>query len=137
MVVDASRARTPGVAYRGLTVGVGASGAADAAEVYGLVTRALDAAGLAHARVAALATVRARGGHPGIVGAAARLGVPVVAHPPEVLAAVPVAHRSARAAAAVGTPSVAEAAALASGGRLLVGRRASAHATCAIAEASG
>lgn len=107
------------------------------AEVLGLVLDALRTAGLPVDAVAELATLDTRAAEPGLRGAAARLGVPLVAYPAPELARVPVPHPSTRARAAVGTPSVAEAAALARGGRLLVPKRPSAcrppRATCAIA----
>ncbi|MFE0384864.1 precorrin-3B C(17)-methyltransferase [Streptomyces bungoensis] len=122
-----------------LVVGVGASRGAPVDEVLGLVEAALADAGLAVASVAELATVDAKSDEPGITGAAARLGVPVVTYPAVELAAVAVPHPSDAPLAAVGTPSVAEAAALARGGELLVPKRKSvrgdgrpAMATCAV-----
>ncbi|WP_407077793.1 cobalamin biosynthesis protein [Streptomyces phytohabitans] len=96
-----------------LTVGVGARPGVSAAEVVELVERALADAELSYASVTALATVAARADEPGLLGAAARFGVPLRAYPADVLAAVRVPGApSAAARAAVGTPSVAEAAAL-------------------------
>lgn len=118
-------------------MGVGARAGVSAAEVLGLVLGVLRAAGLPAGAVAELATLDTRAAEPGLRRAAARLGVPLVAYRAMELAAVPVPHPSARARAAVGTPSVAEAAALARGGRLLVPKRPSPcrppRATCAIA----
>ncbi|MFG3186523.1 precorrin-3B C(17)-methyltransferase [Streptomyces nigra] len=123
-----------------LVVGVGASRGAPAEEVLTLVRDALRDAGLSAASVAELTTVDAKAGEPGIVEAAERLGVPLVTHAPELLATVPVPHPSEAPLAAVGTPSVAEAAALVRGGELLVPKRKSeradgspAMATCAVA----
>src|SRR5439155_10692058 len=116
-----------------LVVGVGASLGAPAAEVTGLVRQALAAAGLAAGSVARLATVEARAGEPGIVEAARELGVPLVTYPAAELARVAVPHPSERVRAAVGTPSVAEAAALAGGGELVVPKQKSAAATVAVA----
>ncbi|MFJ6927623.1 precorrin-3B C(17)-methyltransferase [Streptomyces nigra] len=123
-----------------LVVGVGASRGAPADEVLTLVRDALRDAGLSASSVAELATVDAKAGEPGIVEAAERLGVPLVTHAPELLATVPVPHPSEAPLAAVGTPSVAEAAALVRGGELLVPKRKSeradgspAMATCAVA----
>lgn len=121
-----------------LVVGVGASSGAPAAEVIGLIRDALRDAGLSELSVAELATVDAKATEPGIVAAAEHLGVPLVTHPAERLAAIAVPHPSAAPLAAVGTPSVAEAAALAGGGELLVPKRKStpggrpAMATCAV-----
>ncbi|MFI6017262.1 precorrin-3B C(17)-methyltransferase [Streptomyces sp. NPDC051287] len=119
-----------------LVVGVGASRGAPADEVYALVEGALRDAGLSPRSVAELATVDAKAEEPGIVAAAARLGVPLVTYAAEELARVPVPHPSKAPLAAVGTPSVAEAAALLRGGELLVPKTKSAArpamATCAV-----
>ncbi|MFE3268118.1 precorrin-3B C(17)-methyltransferase [Streptomyces sp. NPDC059215] len=111
-----------------LVVGVGASKGATVDEVAGLVEDALRDAGLSARSVAELATVDAKSEEPGIVGAAARLGVPLVTHPAAELAAVDVPNPSGAPLAAVGTPSVAEAAALVRGGELLVPKRKSVRA---------
>ncbi|MFI1565756.1 precorrin-3B C(17)-methyltransferase [Streptomyces sp. NPDC020490] len=120
-----------------LVVGVGASKGAPAEEVLGLVEEALREAGLSARSVAELATVDAKAGEPGIVAAAGRLGVPLVTYPAGELAAVDVPNPSAAPLAAVGTPSVAEAAALLGGGELLVPKRKSAMATCAVVRRPG
>ncbi|MFF9587106.1 precorrin-3B C(17)-methyltransferase [Streptomyces achromogenes] len=119
-----------------LVVGVGASKGAPAGEVLALVEGALREAGLSARSVAELATVDAKAGEPGIVAAAERLGVPLVTYPAEELAGVAVPNPSAAPLAAVGTPSVAEAAALLRGGELLVPKRKSAMATCAVVRRS-
>ncbi|MFF0184429.1 precorrin-3B C(17)-methyltransferase [Streptomyces sp. NPDC005244] len=111
-----------------LVVGVGASRGAPVDEVLGLVEEALADAGLCVRSVAELATVDAKSREPGILGAAARLGVPVVTRTARELAAVTVPNPSDAPLAAVGTPSVAEAAALAGGGELLVPKRKSVRA---------
>ncbi|MFD4632955.1 Rv2231c family pyridoxal phosphate-dependent protein CobC [Streptomyces sp. NPDC058284] len=122
-----------------LVVGVGACEDAAVDEVLGLVRAAVREAGFPEEAVAELATVDVKGGEPGIVGAAARLGVPLVTYSARELAEVTVPNPSARSRAAVGTPSVAEAAALRGGGELLVPKRKSAPegrpsmATCAVA----
>ncbi|RVU22031.1 precorrin-3B C(17)-methyltransferase [Streptomyces antnestii] len=122
-----------------LVVGVGASKGAPVDEVLGLVRDTLRDAGLSPLCVARLATVDAKAGEPGIVGAAEALGVPVVTYDAGTLAAVTVPNPSDAPLEAVGTPSVAEAAALAAGGELLVPKRKSvradgkpAMATCAV-----
>jgi cobalt-precorrin 5A hydrolase / precorrin-3B C17-methyltransferase len=127
-----------------LVVGVGASRGAPAEEVVGLVEGALAEAGLSPASVARLATVAAKAEEPGIVAAAERLGVPLVTYSAEELAEVAVPHPSDAPLAAVGTPSVAEAAALLAGGELLVPKRKSvrsdgrpAMATCAVVRRPG
>ncbi|MFE0823436.1 precorrin-3B C(17)-methyltransferase [Streptomyces sp. NPDC058847] len=124
-----------------LVVGVGASKGAPVDEVLGLVEEALRDAGLSVASVAELATVDAKAGEPGIVGAAERLGVPLVTYAADELAGVEVPNPSDAPLAAVGTPSVAEAAALVRGGELLVPKRKSAAtpamATCAVVRRPG
>ncbi|MGW1285881.1 precorrin-3B C(17)-methyltransferase [Streptomyces sp. NPDC002586] len=124
-----------------LVVGVGASKGAPEAEVLGLIEETLREAGLSVRSVAELATVDAKAGEPGIVAAAERLGVPLVTYPAEELAAVEVPNPSEAPLAAVGTPSVAEAAALLRGGELLVPKRKSgarpAMATCAVVRRPG
>ncbi|CAL9417964.1 Siroheme synthase [Streptomyces sp. enrichment culture] len=127
-----------------LVVGVGASRGAPVEEVLALVEGALREAGLSAASLAELATVDAKADEPGIVEAAARLGVPVVTYSADELAAVEVPHPSDAPLAAVGTPSVAEAAALVRGGELLVPKRKSeradgrpAMATCAVVRRPG
>ncbi|MCT2593792.1 precorrin-3B C(17)-methyltransferase [Streptomyces sp. N2-109] len=95
-----------------LTVGVGASRGVPAEEVLELVALALADAGLAAASVTELATVDAKAAEPGLLAAAERLGLPLRTYPAEVLAAVEVPNPSEAPRAAVGTPSVAEAAAL-------------------------
>ncbi|MEV0745102.1 precorrin-3B C(17)-methyltransferase [Streptomyces sp. NBC_00184] len=121
-----------------LVVGVGASKDAPADEVLGLIRDALAGAGLSPLSIAELVTVDAKAQEPGIVAAAARLGVPLRTYPAEELARIEVPHPSDAPLAAVGTPSVAEAAALAGGGELLVPKRKSAPegraamATCAV-----
>ncbi|MFG2812381.1 precorrin-3B C(17)-methyltransferase [Streptomyces sp. NPDC048410] len=124
-----------------LVVGVGASKGAPVEEVLGLIEEALREAGLSVRSVAELATVDAKSEEPGIVAAAERLGVPLVTYPADELAAVTVPNPSDAPLAAVGTPSVAEAAALRRGGELLVPKRKSAAtpamATCAVVRRPG
>ncbi|WP_406732483.1 precorrin-3B C(17)-methyltransferase [Streptomyces sp. NBC_01794] len=121
-----------------LVVGVGASKGASVEEVLGLVEESLRDAGLSVLSVVELATVEAKAEEPGIVGAAERLGVPVVTYAAQQLSSVTVPNPSGAPLAAVGTPSVAEAAALMGGGELLVPKRKSnpegraAMATCAV-----
>lgn len=134
------RAREAVLGPPSLVVGVGASKGVPAEEVLTLIEAALRDAGLSSASLAHLATGDAKAEEPGIVEAARRLGVPLVVHDSEELARVEVPHPSDAPLAAVGTPSVAEAAALAGGGELLVPKRKSeradgqpARATCAVA----
>ncbi|MGW1882010.1 cobalamin biosynthesis protein [Streptomyces sp. NPDC001970] len=121
-----------------LVVGIGARRGTPVDEVLGLVRRVLREAGETAGAVVALATVEAKAAEAGIVEAAAALGVPLRTHSAGELALVPVPHPSGTARDAVGTPSVAEAAALAGGGELLVPKRKSGtqgrpgRVTCAI-----
>ena len=87
---------------------------------------------------AGLFTIEAKREEAGLREAAARLGLSLVFLPAGDLAAVAdrVTHRSTRAEAALGVPSVAEAAALVgagAGSRIVVPRLAHAAATCAVA----
>jgi cobalt-precorrin 5A hydrolase / precorrin-3B C17-methyltransferase len=125
----------PTVRYRppSLVLGIGASRGVTAAEVGDLVDAALDEAGLSPAAVHLAATVDAKADEEGLLVAAADRGWPVVCLPAEQLRAIDVPNPSAVVEQAVGTPSVAEAAALHLGGALLVTKRRSAMATVAIA----
>ncbi|QWB26460.1 cobalamin biosynthesis protein [Streptomyces koelreuteriae] len=122
-------------------VGIGTSRGVCAEEVLGLVEDTLREAGLSVACVAELATVDGKAGEPGVVEAARRLGVPLVTYSAAELAEVEVPNPSDVPLAAAGTPSVAEAAALAGGGELLVPKRKSAaspaRATCAVVRRPG
>ncbi|WP_443035211.1 Rv2231c family pyridoxal phosphate-dependent protein CobC [Streptomyces sp. BE20] len=114
---------------------MGARGSATAAELLGLIHRALAEAGPPGTPVALIATLTGKAAHPAVRRAAAALGVPVAEHPADALATVPVPHPSAVVGTAVGTAGVAEAAALASapGGELVVPKRKSPAATVAVA----
>lgn len=90
-------------------VGVGCRPGTSAAAVREVVTALLERHGLSLGAVRAFATVSARAREPGLRAVA---GDRLLAYPPEVLDRVEVSHRSARVAAAVGTASVAEAAAM-------------------------
>ncbi|MFD3436254.1 precorrin-3B C(17)-methyltransferase [Streptomyces sp. NPDC058685] len=121
-----------------LTVGVGASSGAPADEIIGLIEETLRDVGLSALSIGELATVDAKASEPGILAAAGHFGVPLVTHAAERLADIDVPNPSEAPLAAVGTPSVAEASALAGGGQLLVPKRKSspqgraAMATCAV-----
>jgi cobalt-precorrin 5A hydrolase/precorrin-3B C17-methyltransferase len=126
----------PALVYRprSLVVGVGCSRGASVEEILDLVDSALADAGLAPASVAALASVEAKREEPGLAGAARARGWPLRFHPAGELAAVPVPNPSAAVAHAVGTPSVAEAAALIGApADLVVAKRKTARATVAVA----
>ncbi|MFE4019476.1 cobalamin biosynthesis protein [Streptomyces sp. NPDC059101] len=139
---DGPAAAVPERAGAALVAGVGARRGVAAEEVVELVGTALAVVGRTPGALVALATVEARAAEPGVLGAARRLGVPLRSFPAAELAAVRVPAPSAAVRAAVGTPSVAEAAALLAAGpgaRLVLGKRVSAPegrpaaATCALA----
>jgi len=118
-----------------LVVGIGTSSGAAPAEVAALVDDALAGAGLARSSVVAVATISSKAADPAIV----TLGWPVTGFSGDELAAVAVPHPSAVVREATGTSSVAEAAALLAAGdgaQLVVGKRASTHATVAVARRS-
>jgi cobalt-precorrin 5A hydrolase/precorrin-3B C17-methyltransferase len=123
-----------------LVVGVGASRGAPAAEIEALIDAALAEAGVVVESVRALATIDLKAGEPGIVEIARRRGLPLVTYTAAELSSVDVPHPSEVVRAAVGTPSVAEAAALLgarTAGRyagLVVPKRAGATATVAVAQ---
>lgn len=117
-----------------LRVGVGASRGAPAEEIGQLIDDVLGELGVSHNSVRYLATVDAKADEPGLQSAAAERGWSVVTFPASRLAAVPVPNPSEVVRRAVGTPSVAEAAALLDpGSELIAAKRASAHATVAVA----
>ena len=119
-----------------LTVGVGASRGAPAGEIGQLIDDTLAELGLCARSVRYLATAEVKADEPGLLAAAAGRGWRVVTFPASRLAAVPVPSPSEVVRRAVGTPSVAEAAALMDpGSTLLAAKRASAHATVAVARA--
>jgi cobalamin biosynthesis protein CbiG len=119
-----------------IAVGVGTSRDCPAIELEALVDGALAAAGLAPTDVDVLATATVKGDERAVLALAAAHGWPLALYAAGALAAVAVPTPSATVARHVGTPSVAEAAALlAAPGELLVTKRRSAHATCAIARA--
>jgi cobalt-precorrin 5A hydrolase/precorrin-3B C17-methyltransferase len=124
----------PSVVYRppSLIVGVGCSRGASAEEICVLLRRSLKEAGLSVRSVASLASVEAKADEEGLLEAGRRLGVPVRFFAAEELAARAVPNPSGVVGRAVGTPSVAEAAVLASGAELVVEKRKSGMATVAV-----
>jgi cobalt-precorrin 5A hydrolase/precorrin-3B C17-methyltransferase len=132
---------------KSLVLGVGSSSGADPEALYRLALETLTEAGLSLDAVGCVATVDRKAGEPAIVDLAAALGVPVRTFPAELLAAVAVPNPSSVVEAAVGTPSVAEAAALAAAGAghgsnpaqpvLVVEKRRSGEATVAVARRVG
>jgi cobalt-precorrin 5A hydrolase / precorrin-3B C17-methyltransferase len=121
---------------KSLVVGVGSARGVPAAEVSALVDAALAAGELAPESVRFLATADLKADEEGLLQVARERGWEVVTHPAEALAAVTVPNPSDVVRAEVGTPSVAEAAALLTAGpdaRLVVEKRKSANATAAVA----
>ncbi|MCW2579116.1 MAG: cbiG [Blastococcus sp.] len=112
------------------TVGIGAVSGVSAAEVLAAVDAVLP---LGSGRVR-LATLDARAREPGLREAAVGRGWTLVGHPASALARVPVPTPSGRVLAAVGTGSVAEAAALLHGGSLVVRKTVHGRVTVAVAE---
>jgi cobalt-precorrin 5A hydrolase/precorrin-3B C17-methyltransferase len=124
----------PSVVYRppSLVAGVGCSRGASTGEILGLLDSALAEAGLSRMSVAALASIDVKSDEAGLLEAAGTLGVPLHFYSAEELAVVEVPNPSPVVAGAVGTPSVGEAAVLASGAELLLEKRKSKNATIAI-----
>ncbi|HEY8618820.1 MAG TPA: cobalamin biosynthesis protein, partial [Dermatophilaceae bacterium] len=130
-----------------LVVGMGASRGVSTDEARRLLDEALQDAGLAIESVAAIATAQIKGDEQALIELAHQLGVPLVTHSAAALDQVTVPNPSEVVRAAVGVPSVSEAAALLgarecldgpeqSGQRpadLIVTKTASAMATVAIA----
>jgi cobalt-precorrin 5A hydrolase/precorrin-3B C17-methyltransferase len=122
-----------------LVVGVGASRDAPADQLDELITAALAGAGLAAESVRCLATIDAKADEPGIRALVERRGWPMVTFTAAELSDVDVPNPSEVVRAAVGTPSVAEAAALLAARRagrhasLVATKRASAMGTVAVA----
>lgn len=135
VVTDRQEKPDPGVVHLRppcLVVGVGSSSEATAADVEALLDDALRDAGLSADAIALVATIDRRRRHPAVVG----LGRPVRSFPAGALAEVDVPSPSNAVARAVGSPSVAEAAALLAagpGGQLVVEKRRGARATVAVA----
>lgn len=125
---------------RTLVVGVGASAGAATAGLSELVARALADAGLDPSAVDLVASVDLKQDEPAIVALAAEHGVALRTFPAAALASVAVPTPSPVVEAAVGTPSVAEAAALLAAGpgaELVVTKQRSAEATVAVARRAG
>jgi cobalt-precorrin 5A hydrolase/precorrin-3B C17-methyltransferase len=123
---------------RSLVLGVGSSSGADPEALHRLTIETLAAEGLSPGAIGCVATVDRKASEPAIVELASALGVPLRTFPADVLAAMPVPNPSEVVEAAVGTPSVAEAAALAaSGGALVVEKQRSADGTVAVARRAG
>jgi cobalt-precorrin 5A hydrolase / precorrin-3B C17-methyltransferase len=116
IVTDRARLEhdAPTVVYRppSLVIGLGSSRGVPPEEIDALIDQTLSAANLSPRSVSAAATVDLKQNEPGLVAAVAKRGWPLVTFPATALAEVPVPNPSDAVRAAVGTPSVAEAAAL-------------------------
>lgn len=123
-----------------LAAGMGCVRGATAAVLAELLGQALAEAGLAPGSLACIATIDAKGDEPGLRQLAEHLGVPLRLFPAAALAAVPgIPSPSAYVLRQMGTPGVAEPAALlaSGGGELVVPKRKSPWATVAIARQRG
>jgi precorrin-3B C17-methyltransferase/precorrin-6y C5,15-methyltransferase (decarboxylating) CbiE subunit/precorrin-6Y C5,15-methyltransferase (decarboxylating) CbiT subunit len=133
--VPAGAGISPGTAAGArLVVGVGCSHDALADDVGAVVAGAVAETGAGAEPPVAVATIDRRARHPAVTEAAG--GLPVVAFPASLLATVDVPNPSDTVDDVVGTPSVAEAAALLAAGpgaRLVVEKRRGATATAALA----
>jgi cobalt-precorrin 5A hydrolase/precorrin-3B C17-methyltransferase len=149
-VIVTDREVEPGVGEvvlrpKSLVLGVGSSRGADTEGLHRLVVETLAEAGLSLDAVACVASVEQKAAEPAIVELAAALGVGLRVFPAERLAGLSVPNPSPVVDAAVGTPSVAEAAALAAAGvrtgaagpMLIVEKRRSTDATVAVARRAG
>jgi cobalt-precorrin 5A hydrolase/precorrin-3B C17-methyltransferase len=119
-----------------LAVGVGTTTDADPAALLAAVAEALEDASLAPASVGAVATIDRRADHPAVGALARAYRAPVRAFAPAALDAVTVPAPSEVVRAAVGTASVAEAAALLAAGpeaTLVLGKRVRPGVTVAVA----
>ncbi len=116
-----------------LVAGVGCARGTNAEDIVTLVRRTLEEAGLSEKSLAALASIDLKADEAGLNQAAAQLGVPLCLFTAEQLAAESdrLPNPSEVVLAEVGTPGVAEAAAL-KAGTLLVEKQKTASATCAI-----
>ena len=120
-----------------LVLGVGCESGVERGEVETAVDRALAAAGLSPLSVAVVATLDRKTEETGLVAAAAARGWPLRGFAAEALRTQGVPTPSAVVEAAVGTPSVAEAAALlgaGEGGRLAAAKQVCGRVTVAVAQ---
>jgi cobalt-precorrin 5A hydrolase len=119
-----------------IVVGVGARGGTPAEDLRAAIGTVLDEAGIADGDVAVLATVEQRAADPAVREIALEKGWRLRALPAAELARQEVPNPSVTVVQAIGTPSVAEAAALCAAGpgsRLIVPKRILRRVTVAIA----
>lgn len=122
---------------RSLVVGMGCNSGTDVEHLEAHLASTLAEAGLAVESVAALTTIDAKAGEIGLLQLAARLGLHLQPYPAHELADREVPTPSGLVAGHVGSPSVAEASVLARGAVLLVPKRKSSDATCAVGRLPG
>lgn len=115
-----------------LVVGMGCNRGTSEASLRTLLEATLAEFGLDMRSITALTSVDAKADEVGLIALAASLGVEFVTVPAEELAAIEVPNPSTYAQDAVGTPSVAEASVLSRGAELIVPKRKTPEATCAI-----
>ena len=113
-------------------LGVGCARNADPEELWALVQEVLDDAGVALGAVSCVASIDLKADEPAMNVVAARLGVPLRLFTAAELEAQAVPTPSDVVFAEVGCHGVSEGAALASGGDLVVEKRKTANATCAV-----
>jgi cobalt-precorrin 5A hydrolase/precorrin-3B C17-methyltransferase len=112
LAMQAGGERTVVLRPPSLVVGMGASRGVSTDEARRLLDEALQDAGLAIESVAAIATAQIKGDEQALIDLARQLGVPLVTHSAAALGQVTVPNPSEVVRAAVGVPSVSEAAAL-------------------------
>ncbi|MDJ1172170.1 precorrin-3B C(17)-methyltransferase [Roseofilum sp. BLCC_M154] len=101
---------------RVLWVGMGCERGTDARVISGALEQVLGAAHLAEGAIAGIATLDRKADEPGLLALCEAKNWPLISYPAEELKGVPVPNPSALVAETVGTPSVAEAAALTAAG---------------------
>lgn len=115
----------------GIVAGVGLRQQAQPGEIIDLLDATMSEAGFTRADLTGLATLAQKAAHPALCAVAVQLELPILALAEDALSR-PVPNPSNRVASFLGLTSVAEAAALAYG-PLLMEKRRSANATCALA----
>lgn len=115
-----------------LVVGMGCNKGTDVDQLRELFERTLADAGLHPASVTAIVTHELKAGEIGLLQLTHQLGIPLLSHTADELAAQQVPNPSGTVQEHVGTPSVAEAAVLAHGAQLVVPKHKSTDATCAV-----
>lgn len=123
-----------------IVAGIGTRKGVDAAEVVALIERALAEAQIDRSRLTAIATAAGKVEEPGIVSAAAQLGLPLLPMSNDAMQAEAGGVTESSCSARIfGVSSVSEASALAAAGQgseLILPRIKSARATCALAKAA-